>query len=193
MLWNVFLFDKFQKRAIRFAAFAHIVGWVKRNTGTIFVGFAYLNVPPHSEIALELANPTRSVADHRLNPTYDLPFRPTKWIPPFKNHGLIFFRISPSAFNMNIMKPFFTASSTSSSKKIAWISYFFPFSVFNCIKHAYPVNTGWHVNRRFWPRVGFDSVLKIAARVESLAYRKFYESAQTHTNPVEPDEPVLTG
>jgi hypothetical protein len=41
--------------------------------------------------------------------------------------------------------------------------------------------------------VGFDSVLKIAARVESLTYKNFYESAQTHTNPVEPDEPVLTG
>jgi hypothetical protein len=36
---------------------------------------------------------------------------------------------------------------------------------------------------------GFDSVLKIAARVESLTYRNFYESAQTHTIPVEPDEP----
>ncbi len=48
-------------------------------------------------------------------------------------------------------------------------------------------------NRRFGPMVGFDSVLKIAARVESLTYRNFYESAQTHTNPVEPDEPVLTG
>ena len=40
---------------------------------------------------------------------------------------------------------------------------------------------------------GFDSMLKIAARVESLTYRNFYESALTHTNPVEPDEPVLTG
>ena len=41
--------------------------------------------------------------------------------------------------------------------------------------------------------VGFDSVLKIAARVESLTYRNFYESMQTHTNLMEPDEPVLTG
>jgi len=48
-------------------------------------------------------------------------------------------------------------------------------------------------NRRFWPMVGFDSVLKIAARVKSLTDRDFYESAQTSSNPVEPDEPVLTG
>jgi hypothetical protein len=48
-------------------------------------------------------------------------------------------------------------------------------------------------NRRFWPMVGFDSVLKIAARVESLTYSNIYKSAQTHTNPVGPDEPVLTG
>ena len=68
-------------RAIRIAAVGHIVGWVKRDTGTIFVGFAYLNVPQQSEIASRLANPTRSVADHRLNPTYDLSFRSTKWVP----------------------------------------------------------------------------------------------------------------
>ena len=68
-------------RAIRIAAVGHIVGWVKRDTGTIFVGFAYLNVPQQSEIASRLANPTRSVADHRLNPTYDLSFRLTKWVP----------------------------------------------------------------------------------------------------------------
>jgi transposase-like protein len=30
-------------------------------------------------------------------------------------------------------------------------------------------------NRRFWPMVGFDSVLKIAARVDSLTYGDFYE------------------
>jgi len=70
-------------RAIRFAAHAHIVGWVKRDTSTIFVGLAYLNVPQRSEIALKLANPTRSLADRRLNPTYDLSFKPTEWIPPF--------------------------------------------------------------------------------------------------------------
>ena len=48
-------------------------------------------------------------------------------------------------------------------------------------------------NRRFWPMVAFDSVLKIAARVESLTYRDFYENAQTHTTPPDSDEPVLTG
>ena len=48
-------------------------------------------------------------------------------------------------------------------------------------------------NRRFWPMVAFDSVLKIAARVEALTYRDFYEGAQTHANPSESDEPVLTG
>jgi transposase-like protein len=48
-------------------------------------------------------------------------------------------------------------------------------------------------NRRFWPMVGFDSVLKIAAQVESPTNRDFYKSAQTSSNPVEPDEPVLTG
>jgi len=56
-------------RAIRIAALAHIVGWVKRDTGTFFVGFAYPNVPQQSETASRLANPTRSAADHRLNPT----------------------------------------------------------------------------------------------------------------------------
>ncbi len=73
---------KLIQRAIRFAALAHIVGWVKRDTGTIFVGFAYLNVPQQFEIESKLVNPTRSVANHRLNPTYDLSFRNTKWIPP---------------------------------------------------------------------------------------------------------------
>jgi len=48
-------------------------------------------------------------------------------------------------------------------------------------------------NRRFWPMVGFDSVLKIATRVESLTYRAFYEDAKTHTNPAGSDDSVLTG
>jgi hypothetical protein len=39
----------------------------------------------------------------------------------------------------------------------------------------------------------FDSVLKIAARVQSLTDRDFYESAEASSNPAEPDEPVLTG
>jgi len=30
-------------------------------------------------------------------------------------------------------------------------------------------------------------VLKIATRVESLTYRDFYKTVQTHTNPVKPD------
>ena len=48
-------------------------------------------------------------------------------------------------------------------------------------------------NRRFWPMVAFDSVLKIATRVESLTNRDFYKGAQPLTNPAESDEPVLTG
>jgi hypothetical protein len=48
-------------------------------------------------------------------------------------------------------------------------------------------------NRPFWPMVALDSVLKIAARVEALTYRVFYEGAWAHTNPTESDKPVLTG
>jgi hypothetical protein len=36
-----------------------IVGWVKREVGTIYVGFAYLNTPQKFEIATKLANPTK--------------------------------------------------------------------------------------------------------------------------------------
>ena len=54
------------------AALALIVGWVKRNVSTVYVGFAYLNAPQKFEIATKLANPTRLVADRQLNPTYDL-------------------------------------------------------------------------------------------------------------------------
>jgi hypothetical protein len=68
---------------IYFAALAPIVGWVKRDAGKIYVGFACLEAPQNSEISAKLANPTRSVADRRLNPTYDLSFRPTRWILPF--------------------------------------------------------------------------------------------------------------
>ena len=50
---------------------ANIV-WVKRDDGNIFVGFAFLNLPQQSVIAYKLENPTRPVADDRLNPTYDL-------------------------------------------------------------------------------------------------------------------------
>ena len=45
----------------------------------------------------------------------------------------------------------------------------------------------------FWPMVAFDSVLKIATRVESLTYMAFYEDAKTHTNPAGSDDSVLTG
>jgi len=45
--------------AALFAALANIVGWVKRDTSTIFVGFAYLNIPQQSEIIYKLANPTQ--------------------------------------------------------------------------------------------------------------------------------------
>ncbi len=48
-------------------------------------------------------------------------------------------------------------------------------------------------NRRFWPMVAFDSVLKIATRVESLTYRAFYEDAKTNTNPGAADGSALTG
>lgn len=48
-------------------------------------------------------------------------------------------------------------------------------------------------NRRFWPMVGFDSVLKIAAQVESPTAREFYENAQISANSIEAVEPVLTG
>ena len=83
------MWSNFEKRGIHFAALAHIVGWVKRDTSAIYVGFAYLREPQKFEIASKLANPTISVADRRLNPTYDLSFRTTKWIPPFENFDLI--------------------------------------------------------------------------------------------------------
>ena len=78
---------KLPKRGIHFVALAHIVGWVKRDTSAIYVGFAYLREPQKFEIASKLANPTILVADRRLNPTYDLSFRPTKWIPPLPKTG----------------------------------------------------------------------------------------------------------
>jgi hypothetical protein len=69
---------EFLKCRIHFTALTHIVGWVKRDVGTIYVGFAYLDAPPKFDIATKIANPTILVADRRLNPTYDLLFRPTK-------------------------------------------------------------------------------------------------------------------
>jgi len=75
------LTENCKKEGIHFAAFAHIVGWVKQDEGTIYVGFAYLNAPQKFEIATKLANSTRLVPNRQLNPTYDLSFRPTNWIP----------------------------------------------------------------------------------------------------------------
>jgi hypothetical protein len=49
----------------------HIVGWVLRDVGAIYVGFAYPDEFQQFEIATKLANPTRLVANRRLNPTYD--------------------------------------------------------------------------------------------------------------------------
>ncbi len=56
---------------IHFSALVHIVGWVKRDADSIYVGFAYLNASQNLEIATKLANPTRLIANRRLNPTYD--------------------------------------------------------------------------------------------------------------------------
>jgi hypothetical protein len=70
-------------RGIHFAAFVHIVGWVKRDDDRIHVGFVLPNTPQQFEITTKLANPTESVAGHRLSPTYDFSFRPTKPILPF--------------------------------------------------------------------------------------------------------------
>ena len=58
-------------RVIHFATLVPIVGWVERDTGTKFLGFAYLDVPQQSEISSKLANPTGSVADRRLIPTWN--------------------------------------------------------------------------------------------------------------------------
>jgi transposase-like protein len=48
-------------------------------------------------------------------------------------------------------------------------------------------------NRRFWPMVAFDSVLKIAVRVEASTYRDLYDRIRTYPNPENPDQPVTTG
>ena len=50
---------------------AHIVGWVKREVGTIYFGLAYLSAIQQSELSTKIAYPTRLVADRRLNPTYE--------------------------------------------------------------------------------------------------------------------------
>lgn len=48
-------------------------------------------------------------------------------------------------------------------------------------------------NRRFWPMVAFDSVLKIAVRVEASTYRDLYDGMRTYPNLENPDQPVTTG
>ena len=48
-------------------------------------------------------------------------------------------------------------------------------------------------NRRFWPMVTFDSMLKIATRVDAPTYQDLYEDEQTQPNPAESTSPVLTG
>jgi hypothetical protein len=63
LYWENDVLHELEKRIIRIAALARIVGWVKRDVGTIYVGFAYLNAPQKLEIAKKLANPTRSVAN----------------------------------------------------------------------------------------------------------------------------------
>ena len=69
------------------AILGYAVGWVKRDEAMIYVGFAYLNAAQSFGIATKLANPTRLVASRRLNPTYDLSFKPTSWIPPSKKYA----------------------------------------------------------------------------------------------------------
>ena len=50
---------KLNKRCIHLVALAHIVGWVERDVGTIYVGFADLKAPPKFEIETKVTNPTR--------------------------------------------------------------------------------------------------------------------------------------
>ena len=45
-------------------------------------------------------------------------------------------------------------------------------------------------NRRFWPMVGFESVLKIAVQVEALSEQDFYKTARESKGKT---KPVLTG
>ena len=68
---------QYLKRENLFAALAHIKGWVKQDLGTIYVGFAYLIAPQKLKIVSRSANPTRLVADLRLNqPTViDWPYK----------------------------------------------------------------------------------------------------------------------
>jgi hypothetical protein len=49
---------KRQKANDEYRIFQRQVGWVKRDTGTINFGFAYLNAPQTFENTTKLANPT---------------------------------------------------------------------------------------------------------------------------------------
>lgn len=42
-------------------------------------------------------------------------------------------------------------------------------------------------NRRFWPMIGFDSILKIATQVKAKTNREFYEDSTMQTNGAESD------
>ena len=63
----------------------YIVGWVKRLQPLLLLGSPDSIKNQRIEITSKLANPTKLVADRRLNPTYNLSFRVAKWIPPLTN------------------------------------------------------------------------------------------------------------
>ena len=48
-------------------------------------------------------------------------------------------------------------------------------------------------NRRFWPMVGFDSVLKIATQVKTPTYRGIYSAVQANLKSKNTHQPVSTG
>ena len=75
-----------------------IVGWVKRDAGTIYVGFAYLNEPQQLEIETKLANPTGLVADCQLNPTYDLSFRTIVTVEEEQGPFIVLFAVTQHIF-----------------------------------------------------------------------------------------------
>ena len=58
------------------------------------------------------------------------------------------------------------------------------------IYRAYLNEFVFRFSRRFWPMVAFDSVLKIAVRVEASTYRDLYDGMRTYPNP---EQPVTTG
>jgi hypothetical protein len=89
---HVISFDSF-RRCSRAPDRELVVGWVKRDVDPIYVGFAYLNAPQKFGVEVKLANPTRLVGDRRLNPTYDLAFRTTKWIPSLRYSGFLTYNL----------------------------------------------------------------------------------------------------